>query len=106
MRTFSTWIYAVASGAALEGALWGSLAMFGGFGPCGPTNDFSGFFLTVHSPGFWFAETIFPSSGWLAGSLAITFTAAVFSVGFALVFNALKALARIRKSRASNAPKL
>jgi hypothetical protein len=71
-------------GVAAEVVLCGCFMAYGGFGPCGPTNELSGFVLMFHLPGIWLAQHLPLFSGILFIPLALVSGAMTFGVLFAI----------------------
>ena len=74
---------AVYLGISAEILVCGSFAAFGGFGPCGPTNGFSGIVLMFHLPAFWLVDkTLTEASEFLFVPIAFVSGAATFTAIF------------------------
>ena len=86
---FQTWL---AKTSAMRMAVWFGLmteivlcalfVAFGSFGPCGSSNDFSGFVLMFHLPGILLAQQLTPDSGILFIPLALASGAVTFTILF------------------------
>jgi hypothetical protein len=81
-------------GISAELFLVGAFVVFGGFGPCGPSNGFSGFVLMFHLPGIWLSERIMPDSGILFIPLALASGAVMFTILFWIVISFWRKLHR------------
>jgi hypothetical protein len=87
----------LAKASAIRLAIWlgilaelflvGAFVVFGGFGPCGPSNDFSGFVLMFHFPGIWLSERITPDNGILFVPLAFASGTVIFTILFWIVIS-------------------
>ena len=73
---------AVRLGVVAEIVLCGAFMLFGGFGPCGPSNDFTGFALMFHLPGILVAQQF----GSASDILFIPFALLSGSSSFTLLF--------------------
>ena len=77
IRTF--WL-ALIVGVLTETLLWVAIVNFGGFGPCGPANDFSVYYFVVHLPAMRIADKIMPDSFGGRGAFTFVATTALFAL--------------------------
>jgi hypothetical protein len=101
MKKIPTFWLALIAGGVLEGAICGLAAMFARLGPCGPSNDFTGFLLLIHLPGIWIAGGLLSAESSLQLPVIIVVTAALWSVmAFIIISIVRRFYGREKKSAA------